>query len=117
MYYFALSECAERTPVFPARLLFSENIVATLYPGPAAAAAPQRAASFWPQKPQLFVGSIHCGTWFCGFSEEWGMTERSGRDPGAGIRSARTGEILTAGNLALALGRDTGSNLMKRCSK
>jgi len=51
----------------------------------------QRAASFWPQKPQLFVGSIHCGTWFCGFSEEWGMTERSGRDPGAGIRSARTG--------------------------
>ena len=31
------------------------------------------------------------------------MTERSGRDPGAGIRSARTGEILTAGNLELAL--------------
>ena len=89
--------------MFPTRLLFSENIVATLYPGPAAAAAPQRAASFWPQKPQLFVGSIHCGTWFCGFSEEWGMTERSGRDPGAGIRSARTGEILTAGNLELAL--------------
>ena len=46
--------------MFPTRLLFSENIVATLYPGPAAAAAPQRAASFWPQKPQLFVGSIHC---------------------------------------------------------
>ena len=46
--------------MFPIRLLFSENIVATLYPGPAAAAAPQRAASFWPQKLKLFVGSIHC---------------------------------------------------------
>ena len=91
------------TPMFPTRLLFSENIVATLYPGPAAAAAPQRAASFWPQKPQLFVGSFHCGTWFCAFSEEWGMTERSGRDPGAGIRSARTGDFLAAGNSELAL--------------
>ena len=58
--------------MFPTRLLFSENIVATLYPGPAAAAAPQRAASFWPQKPQFLLVLFTVALGFVAFQKNGG---------------------------------------------
>ena len=56
-------------PMFPPRLLYFETIVASMYVGPAA--APQRAASFWP--PEL---------WFCaaffGLSPNFVLFQRDG---------------------------------------